>query len=218
MTTATITASAPRGAVVVAGSFPPLTMRLHPISRILVALAALALLIMNMQPIWRIDLAAPQYPEGLYLQIHADRFSGDVDKINGLNHYIGMATIHDEMFPEFSVLPKVIVLLAAIGLVAAAVGRRWSLMGFLVSLVAFIGWAVYDMWSWGYDYGHNLDPHAAIKVEGMAYQPPLLGHKQLLNFDAWSLPDVGGWVLFVVTAIAFLTYFVEHRRARAAHT
>ena len=54
---------------------------------------------------------APQYPEGLYLQIHADRFSGDTEKINGLSHYIGMATIHDDMFPEFTYLPKVIVAL-----------------------------------------------------------------------------------------------------------
>lgn len=216
MTHATITASAPRGAVVVAESLQDHSMRIKPISRVLVALAAASLLLLNTRPIWRIDLSAPQYPEGLYLQIFSDRFSGDVEKINGLNHYIGMATIHNEMFPEFTILPKVILALVAVGVAAALVGRRWSVGGFLGALLAFIAWAVYDMWSWGYDYGHNLDPHAAIKVEGMAYQPPLLGHKQLLNFDAWSLPDEGGWVLFAATAIIVLVYFFEWRRAKAA--
>ncbi len=28
----------------------------------------------------------------------------------------------------------------------------------------------------------------------MAYQPPLIGFKQLLNFGAYSMPDIGGWI------------------------
>ena len=44
-------------------------------------------------PMWRIELEAPQYPEGLVLQLHADKIGGDVDVINGLNHYIGMKTL-----------------------------------------------------------------------------------------------------------------------------
>ena len=154
---------------------------------------------------------APQYPEGLYLQIHADRFSGDTEKINGLNHYIGMATIHDDMFPEFTYLPKLIMALAAFGVLAAIWGKRQGLFAGLVALTAFGLWALYDMWKWGYSYGHDLDPRAAIKVEGMAYQPPLIGHKQLLNFDAWSTPDIGGWVLFGVMALLAGVYFLELR-------
>ncbi len=87
------------------------------ISRIMIALAALSLLVLLFVPIWRIDLQAPQYPEGLYIQIFADHFHGDTEKINGLNHYIGMATIHDEMFPEFTYLPKVIMALAIFGVI-----------------------------------------------------------------------------------------------------
>ena len=51
---------------------------------------------------WRIELEAPQYPEGLVLQLHANKIGGDVDIINGLNHYIGMATLHTENFFEFT--------------------------------------------------------------------------------------------------------------------
>jgi copper chaperone NosL len=63
-----------------------------------------------------------------------------------------------------------------------------------------------DMYKWGYEYGHTLDPKAAIKVEGMSYQPPLIGYKELLNFIAYSGPDTGSWILmggmgFLIIAI-----------------
>ena len=191
-------------------------MRLHPVSRVLLALAALALGINLVMPIWRIDLGAPQYPEGLYLQIFHDRFAGDIDKINGLNHYIGMAHIKNEMFPEFEIMRYAFYLLMAWGLVTALIGRRGVLLSWLFAIAAFIIWAVWDMYAWGYKYGHELDPRAAIKVEGMAYQPPLIGHKQLLNFDAWSTPDVGGWALFCSSAIAAIIFTLEWRRSHRA--
>lgn len=188
---------------------------MRPISRVMIAIAALALLALLFVPIWRIDLSAPQYPEGLYMQIWADHFSGDVEKINGLNHYIGMAHIKDDMFAEFTYLPKVIIALAALGLFATLWRRRIFLVGGLVALSLFSLLALWRMWDWGYKYGHELDPRAAIKVEDMAYQPPLIGHKQLLNFDAWSTPDTGGWVLFAVIALLSGVYFLEVRALRA---
>lgn len=190
--------------------------RLRPFNRILIAVAALTLGSLLKLAIWRIDLAAPQYPEGLYLQIFHDRFDGDVNKINGLNHYIGMATIHNEMFPEFAIMRYVFYGLVAWGLLAAVIGYRGVLFSWLFGLFAFVIWAMWDMYSWGYNYGHDLDPHAAIKVEGMAYQPPLIGHKKLLNFDAWSLPDTGAWILFAVIAIVCLVWFVEWRWPKKA--
>lgn len=185
--------------------------RLRIITRILIALAALSLGLLLKVPIWRIDMMAPQYPEGLALQIFHDRFTGDVDKINGLNHYIGMATIHNDMFPEFAIMRYAFYLLIGWGLVVTMIGRRGGLFTWLLVLFAYVIWAMWDMYSWGYRYGHNLDPHAAIKVEGMAYQPPLFGHKKLLNFDAWSLPDTGGWILFSVISLACILWFIEWR-------
>lgn len=186
-------------------------VKMRPFSRILIALAALSLLLMLMVPVWRIDLIAPQYPEGLFMQIYIDHFAGDVEKINNLNHYIGMAVIKDEMFPEFVYLPKVVMVLAGLGLIVALWGRLAGLLIYILSLSAFGLWALYDMYKWGYNYGHDLDPRAAIKVEGMAYQPPLIGHKQLLNFDAWSTPDTGGWILFIGMAVLIGIFIYEFR-------
>jgi copper chaperone NosL len=187
---------------------------MRPLSRTLIALAALVMTLLLSRPIWVIYLSAPQYPEGLELRIYHDRFTGNVDQINGLNHYIGMAKIHNEMFPEFKVMRYFIGALVGWGLLAALIGRRWALASWLFGLLAYVIWAMWDMYSWGWNYGHNLDPHAAIKVEGMAYQPPLFGHKKLLNFDAWSFPDVGGWVLFGAIALAVLVFLAEWRGPR----
>lgn len=183
-------------------------------SRIVLALASLALLITYFVPVWRIDLFAPQYPEGLVMKIWLTRITDDVDIINGLNHYIGMKKISAEMFPEFSYLVYIVGAFIVYGLVVAISGSRKLLLSYL--LVSLLGGmaALYDFYQWGYDYGHNLNPEAPIKVPGLAYQPPILGHKKLLNFDAYSLPDIGGWVVIVAVGLAFVVFFAESYAAR----
>jgi copper chaperone NosL len=183
-------------------------------SRILVAFASGALIIVFFAPAWRIDLFAPQYPEGLTMNIWVNGLSGDVDIINGLNHYIGMKHITVAMFPEFKFLPYVVALFMALGMTVAITGKRKWLFIYLV--LSGIGGllAMYDFYRWGYDYGHNLDPLAPIQVPGLSYQPPLIGHKRLLNFDAYSLPDVGGWVVIGAGCLAFTVWLLEWIRHR----
>src|SRR5688572_9953312 len=74
--------------------------------------------------------------------------------------------------------------------------------------------ALVDFYLWGYDYGHNLDPTAPIVVPGMSYQPPLIGTKQLLNFTAFSGPDIGGWIFLVAGILAFAALGFELYRSR----
>jgi copper chaperone NosL len=185
-------------------------------SRIVVAFASGALIAVFFLPAWRIDLFAPQYPEGLMMNIWINGLSGDVDVINGLNHYIGMKHISVEMFPEFKFLPYVVGFYMLFGMVVAITGNRKFLLAYL-GLTIFGGvLAMYDFYKWGYDYGHNLDPKAAIQVPGFSYQPPLFGHKRLLNFDAYSFPDVGGWVVIGAAVLAFGVWFAEwfhHRKS-----
>jgi copper chaperone NosL len=82
--------------------------KLSVTSRILVAFASGALIAVFFLPAWRIDLFAPQYPEGLTMNIWINKLTGQVDIINGLNHYIGMKHITVDMFPEFKFLPYVV--------------------------------------------------------------------------------------------------------------
>lgn len=183
-------------------------------SRILVAFASGALIAAFFLPAWRIDLFAPQYPEGLTMNIWINGLSGDVDVINGLNHYIGMEKISEKMFPEFSYLPYVVGFFMLLGMIVAITGKRKLLLLYLGLTVVGGALAMYDFYQWGYKYGHKLDPTAPIQVPGLTYQPPLFGHKRLLNFDAYSFPDVGGWVVIAAAGLAFGVWFFEWYRHR----
>lgn len=177
------------------------------ISSVLLLMTAILLGISIFVPIWRIDLDAPQYPEGLRLLIYANNLGGNVDIINGLNHYIGMKTLHTEDFFEFTILPYLIGTFALLSLIGILVGRKRFLYSLFIAFVLFGVVAMIDFWKWEYNYGHNLDPNAAIIVPGMAYQPPLIGFKQLLNFGAYSVPALGGW-LFIASGVLMLIAFL----------
>lgn len=174
-------------------------------SRILVIAAAVMLIGSYFFPIWEIDLEAPQYPEGIGLRIWLNKITGandyDLENINKLNHYIGMQTIEPESIPELSVMPYIVVFLIIFGL-AAGLSRKKSVVAiWAVLIIVLLMVGIYDFYIWGYDYGHNLDTNAPIKVPGMAYQPPLIGSKQLLNMYSTSLPGLGSFFLGLPVAV-----------------
>jgi copper chaperone NosL len=188
------------------------------ISRILVALGSLSLIAAYFVPAWAIYLIAPQYPEGLSMQIWLYKITGQVEIINGLNHYIGMKHINAEMFPEFNFLVYILGFYILFGLVAAITGNLRIVFAYLILSVLGAIAALVDFYKWGYDYGHNLDPTAAIQVPGLSYQPPVIGHKKLLNFDAYSYPDTGGWIIVGVTALFAIIWFIEWRKQKKSST
>ncbi|MBL7871482.1 MAG: hypothetical protein JNM78_07715 [Cyclobacteriaceae bacterium] len=189
---------------------------LKPISRLLIALSALLMVSAYFVPLWQILMWAPQYPEGLEMDIWINTISGDVKVISALNHYIGMKHIEVEMFPEFQYMIYVVGGLIGFGLLTALSNRRIMVWLFCFLLIATGIAALVDFWLWGYDYGHNLDPTAAINIPGMTYQPPLIGTKQLLNFTAFSGPDIGGWIFIgaALLAIATLGYEIFSKKKR----
>lgn len=183
------------------------------------AVAALALGVLYLTPLWHIGLKAPQYPEGLGMYIWVNQITGekpqDLRSINGLNHYIGMKEIVPESIPELRYMPMIVAGLALLGLAAAAWGHRKGLYAWTaIFLLGALG-GLADFWRWGYDYGHDLNPKAAIRIPGMSYQPPLIGSKQLLNFHATSWPAIGGWVAMAVLATAVVLSVREWQSARA---
>jgi copper chaperone NosL len=180
--------------------------------------ASLLIGVALVRPLWHIGLVAPQYPEGIGMYIWASRITGekphDLQSLNNLNHYIGMKPIVPESIPELRFMPVILAALIGGGLLAAATGRRPLLWAWTALFGATSLAGLADFWRWGYDYGHDLDPTAAIKVPGMSYQPPLIGTKQLLNFQATSWPGVGGLALMAALAIAVILCVVEWRRSR----
>lgn len=185
-------------------------------TRIGLVIAALCFLATYKLPFWLIYLTAPQYPEGLSMYIFLHKLTGDIEIINGLNHYIGMQVIDESSFPEFKILPWLIGVCVAGGFLTALLNRvkiLWFYAGFviLLSIVAIV-----DFWKWEYEYGHNLDPNAPISIPGMSYQPPLIGYKKLLNFEAYSAPHGGGWFYIVsVTLISLVVVYEIYLRRKA---
>jgi hypothetical protein len=180
-------------------------------ARVLVLVAVAVLLVGGTLPLWRISLVAPQYAEGLSLdmyawQIVAGNGGQDLAEINTLNHYIGMKPIAQADFLEMKLLPFAIGAFALLGLRAAAVGRVMSLVDLAVMFVYFgafsLGSFVYRL----YTYGHQLDPHAPMKIE--PFMPVVIGSQQIANFQQTSLPLAGtlcmGGFLLALLAAAWL--------------
>ncbi|NMH24956.1 hypothetical protein [Flavobacterium solisilvae] len=186
-------------------------VKISGLSKVLLLITAVLFASSLLVPMWQIQLEAPQYPEGLVLRLHANKIGGDVEIINGLNHYIGMATLHTENFFEFTILPYIIGGFAIISILLIFIAKRKAVLSFLLLYVTFVILAAIDFYRWNYEYGHNLDPNAAIRVPGMAYQPPLIGYKQLLNFGAYSIPDIGGWMLTFAGILMFSIVIKEYK-------
>lgn len=189
---------------------------LNGLAKTLIALGGIMLVIAIFVPIWYIDLDAPQYPEGLRMLIYSNKLAGDVEIINGLNHYIGMQTLHTEDFIEFTVLPYILGFIAFLFFLVAFLGKRKYAIWLLIFFIIFGIVSMVDFWKWEYNYGHNLDPNAAIQVPGMAYQPPLIGYKQLLNFLAFSFPHIGGWLIVSAGVSLIAAIFITRKKKKHA--
>jgi copper chaperone NosL len=160
-------------------------------------------------PVWKIHLIAPQYPEGLEMKIWINRLSGDLATINNLNHYIGMKFITPDSIFELKLMPFILGFFIVFGLITIILNKK-VLLGIWFGGLAFMGIdGMVDFYEWLYDYGHNLNPHAAIKIPGMSYQSPLIGTKQLLNFTASSWPELGGIILILAGITVFFLLVFE---------
>ena len=184
-------------------------------SRIMVAVAALLLILTFFFPLWTIDLNAPQYPEGLGIRIWINQISGlkpnDLQSINGLNHYIGMKVIDPDSIPELKIMPYIILFMIVFGLFNAYMKNRKLVYLWLILFLILGAVGLYDFYMWEYDYGHQLNPDAPIKVPGMTYQPPLIGSKQLLNISAVSLPSVAAIIIFISIFLNIAALYIDSK-------
>jgi len=187
-------------------------------SKLIIVFASLLLILTFFFPLWYIDLEAPQYPEGIGLEIWLNKITGqkpnDLENINGLNHYIGMKEIVPDAIPELKIMPFILIGMIIFGLATGIIGKRIFVYVWIILFVVLAAVGLYDFYMWEYDYGHNLNPQAAIKIPGMAYQPPLIGSKMLLNFNAISMPDISFYILVVVVGLAIIALLLDKNQKR----
>lgn len=196
-------------------SHPPRpSPRLGRTPRLLSVVAAVLVGLSFLFPLWTLHLSAPQYPETLNLHVYAYKFEGsanpvlnDIQEINTLNHYIGMAEIHAPDFPELRILPIALTVVTILVLVAAALAL-WQLLAVATVLLALTGVgglasAYYKL----YSYGHHLSANAPLKVPG--FTPPLLGSNRLVNFTTTGLFGLGGYMLMLAGVLLLVALFIH---------
>lgn len=194
---------------------------LFPMARVLLALSIVPLLLSFWFPLWKISMEAPQYPNGLWIDVYAYTIEGGnegqhITEINTLNHYIGMRPLDRADFADLDWLPFAFGILVLLTLRVAAVGQVRSLVDLSVIIgyvLAFAGARfVYTL----YVYGHELDPTAPVEIE--PFTPVIIGTKQVANFTTHSFPQTGTYLigLFAIGVIGTLLFhLVVGRRAAA---
>ena len=176
-------------------------------SKILMIVGSILLLFLFVLPLWNIALEAPQYPDPLQINIYITKMTGDIQNINIMNHYVGMAKLPEKM-KEFELFPIVVIIMAIVGVIIGFIGKRKLYMAWFIVMIILGSAGMYDFYKWEYEYGHNLNPKAAIKFPGQAYQPPLIGSKDILNFKAHSYPASGGYLLFLGMFMSLSAWYV----------
>jgi copper chaperone NosL len=192
-----------------------------PGPRALLAVAAVLILAAYALPLWNLTMFAPQYPQGLRLDIYSYTLVGgnggqDIKEINILNHYIGMHDLAVGDFTEFKWMPFVLGGLALLYLRAMVLGTVKELVD---STVVFFYFGAFSLWSFGYKlyrYGHDLSPGAAVTVTG--FTPPVFGYQKIANFEVYSYPRAGTYLLaaVVVSLVSALALAWRQRRRAAA--
>lgn len=192
-----------------------------PARWLLVALIV-PLLLSFMFPLWRISMKAPQYPQGLSMDIYSYKLVGghdgrDVNEINGLNHYIGMQTITREELRDLDWIPFGLAAMALLALRAALLGNvramiDLSMIAGYISVVAF-GRFLCMLW----EFGHNLDPKAAVTIE--PFMPVVIGSKKIANFMTHSMPQLGSVLLgvFMVGVWGITLWYLWRGRRESAN-
>jgi len=180
-------------------------------SRGLLLLGVLAIMASYWFPLWQIHLIAPQYRDGLSLDIHSWRIvagnnGNDLVEINELNHYIGMHPLKEADFFEMKWMPFILGFFVMLTLRAAVFGMMRNVIDLFILFSYFgtfsMGSFVYRL----YTFGHSMDPHAAIHIK--PFTPVIFGTQKIANFTQSSLPQIGTYLLaFYVVSIVLAIWY-----------
>lgn len=191
-------------------------------SRFVLAALVVPLVLSFTGPLWRISMEAPQYPNGLWMDIYAYKLEAGNDgqhmtEINTLNHYIGMHPIDRTALADLDWIPFALGWLAIYTLRVAVIGNVRGLIDLFVmtsyiSLFAF-GRFIYKM----YTFGHDLNPHAPVHVQ--PFTPAIFGSKQVANFMTHSFPQAGSYwmAVFATGVVAVTLWHLIAGRLKAEH-
>lgn len=179
------------------------------IPTILMVIAAVLLLISIFLPYWKLTLFAPQYPEGLKVELYVNRATGDIQELDILNHYIGMKSMKEAAPLERSLS---IFLIAGVILLAVATIYVHSPIALFLTIPAILYPAFFlgDLYFWLRNFGMNLDQNAPINIK--PFVPPILGDSTIAQFKTTATWEIGLF-LSIAASIIIIAGLYFHRKA-----
>jgi hypothetical protein len=84
-------------------------------------------------------------------------------------------------------------------------------------LVLFIYFGLFSLAAFYYrmyTFGHQLSPEAPIRVP--PFTPPVFGHQHIANFDVYSYPGLGTYLLGAYALVLGVLLVIEARRKTPA--
>lgn len=180
---------------------------------VLAVVGALAFVGAFFLPWWNFHLVAPQYPQGLNVQISLTGVTGDVSEIDILNHYVGMRSLSDAATFERSIAGwAVSAVVLSVAAVLIASGRKLAWFALVPAFALPFGF-VADVFGWMWTFGHNLDPKAPFDFP--EFTPTLLGPGTIGQFHTWAWPAAGFWVALGGLVLVIVAEVVRRRVCRA---
>ena len=174
-------------------------------------IAALILLVSIFLPYWNLTLNAPQYPDGLNIELYVSKVVGDVREVDGLNHYIGMKPLEEAAPLERSLSVFIIIGIVLLCIAAIFIHSPVSLFLSIPAMLYpffFLG----DLYFWMRNFGMNLDQRAPLSGAIKPFVPPLLGEGTIGQFSTTAVWDVGLYMSIASTVLILIGLYY-HRKA-----
>jgi hypothetical protein len=177
----------------------------------LLMLAALLIMISIFVPYWSMTMFAPQYPDGLTVDVYINQLAGDVREIDSLNHYLGMPPLDEGGRLERTISIYAVAAMGLLLLASVFIHNQWA--GILaIPILAYPLVFLADLWWILYQYGHSIDPNSPLGGAIEPFTPPLFGRGTVGQFATTARPEIG-LLLVVAAVIAVLTGLWFHRAA-----
>jgi hypothetical protein len=163
-------------------------------------------------PWWNFHLVAPQYPQGLDVQIALTGVSGSVSEIDILNHYVGMQSLSAAAATERAFAGWLVsgAALALCGVLVAA-GRKLAWTALIPAIGLPLGFVVDTSW-WMWRFGHELDPKAPITFP--EFTPVLFGTGTIAQFHTFAWPALGFWAALAGVGCVVAAEVIRRRVCR----
>jgi len=164
---------------------------------------------------WKMLLYAPQYPDGLQLDIKLTGMGGDVHEIDLLNHYIGMSHLENAAPTERALAGYGVAAICILTLAFLMLAGKKLNKLVVIPAIAFPVVFLADSFYWLYKFGHELNPRAPIHLP--SFTPQMFGNGKIGQFETFGSPQIGFWLAVAGVVCAILGTYLRFHVCKRCH-